>query len=112
MTFHVRIGKSATREIEQAYQWLLCEAPLVHADAWLDGLRRAIAGFAEFPNRHGLAREAATTGLDVRQLLYGKRPHVDRVLFLVIGETVHVMHVRHGARNQLWRGEIDLPPEV
>lgn len=112
MKHHVRVGASAKREIAEAYQWLLDNAPRVHAVAWLDGLQAAVRGLDTMPNRHGLAREAKAGRIDVRQLLYGKRPHVYRVLFIVSGDTVHVLHVRHAARNQLRRGELDLPPDA
>jgi len=38
---------------------------------------------------------------DVRQLLYGKRSGVNRILFAVRGNTVHLLHIRHGARKYL-----------
>jgi hypothetical protein len=36
---------------------------------------------------------------EVRQLLYGQAPHVYRILFMMTGDTVYVLHIRH-ARHQ------------
>ena len=81
------------------------------AAAWFNGLEEAIEGLADFPNRWGLARESAEFDEPVRQLLYGKSPHVYRVLFVVRSDVVYVMHVRHAARKALVRGEVVLPSE-
>jgi hypothetical protein len=35
----------------------------------------------------------------VRQLLYGRKPHVYRVLFTIEGDVVRVLHIRHGRRK-------------
>jgi plasmid stabilization system protein ParE len=39
----------------------------------------------------------------VRHLLYGHRPHIYRVIYRVLEKQkeVDVLHVRHGARNEL-----------
>ena len=38
---------------------------------------------------------------EVRQLLYGRKPHVYRILFTIENETVYVLHIRHGRREHL-----------
>jgi hypothetical protein len=37
----------------------------------------------------------------VRQLLYGRNPHVYRILFTIEAETVKILHIRHGRRRPL-----------
>jgi hypothetical protein len=44
-------------------------------------------------------------------MLYGKPPHLYRVLFIVRGDRVYVLHVRHGARQTMEPGEIEIPGE-
>lgn len=39
--------------------------------------------------------------IDVRQLLYGRKPHVHRILFTIDGEMVNILHIRHGRRKSL-----------
>jgi hypothetical protein len=48
-----------------------------------------------------LADEAADLGLDLRELLYGRRRDVYRVLFTIDGQTVNVLRVRHAAQDRL-----------
>jgi toxin ParE1/3/4 len=37
----------------------------------------------------------------VRQLLYGHKPHVYRILYTIEGDTVSIVHVRHGRRQPI-----------
>jgi toxin ParE1/3/4 len=63
------------------------------------GLRDAIASLADSPRRCPLAPEIAVFPVEVRHLLYGRKPHVYRVLFTLDGATVSVLHIRHGRRR-------------
>ena len=59
------------------------------------------------PRRCGLARENSSFKEETRQLLYGKRHHKYRTLFTIRGDEVHVLHVRHGARQAVRRDETE-----
>jgi len=48
-----------------------------------------------------LAPENEVFDFEVRKLLYGKRPHVYRILFTIENETVTILHIRHGRRLPL-----------
>jgi hypothetical protein len=45
------------------------------------------------------APETARFPFEVRQLLYGRKPHVYRILFTIEGERVKILHIRHGRRE-------------
>jgi plasmid stabilization system protein ParE len=66
---------------------------------WFQGLREAVASLAHSPQRCAVAAENAVFPFEVRHLLYGRKPHVYRVLFTIEGDTVTVMHIRHGRRQ-------------
>ncbi len=68
---------------------------------WFQGLREAVASLAHSPQRCALAPENATFPFEVRQLLYGRKPHVYRILFTIEGDTVYVLHIRHGRRQPI-----------
>ena len=72
MNYEVIIMPAAEAELEQAYLWLAQRAP-----------------------------ERDAFDHDIRQLLYGKHQHAYRILFDVVGQTVRVLHIRHGARQRL-----------
>lgn len=68
---------------------------------WFLALQGAIASLAKFPERCPLVPESAVFPFQVRHLLYGRRPHVYRILFTLDSGTVYVLHIRHGARKPI-----------
>ena len=64
-------------------------------------LREAIGSLSELPLRCRVAPESRDSPVEVRQLLYGRKPHVYRILFGVDGDLVQVLHVRHARRRPL-----------
>jgi plasmid stabilization system protein ParE len=98
LSFRVIIQRRAHREIDEAYEWIARDAPH-RALRWVDGIQRAIATLADNPRRCPRAREAeGHPDDDVRQLVYGRRGTY-RIIFLIRGETVSVLSVRHSARQ-------------
>lgn len=91
---------SAEAELESAYLWISERNPDA-AVAWYNGALDAFSTLETFPDRCPLAKESTTFDHEIRQLLYGRRPHVYRILFDVCRETVRILHVRHGARDYL-----------
>lgn len=100
MKYHLVIQPPALDEIENAYLWIKAEAPQ-SADHWFDGLMAKLETLKEFPERCGLAEENEYFEDEIRQLLYGRRGGVYRILFTIQGNAVHVLHVRHAARRPL-----------
>jgi plasmid stabilization system protein ParE len=61
----------------------------------------AIRSLAENPERFGLAPECRWYPAELRQLLYGKRRGVYRILFEIRGAIVYIVRVRHSAQALL-----------
>src|SRR5438477_8604739 len=97
MKFRVVVEPPAAPDIEAAYLYLRERAPAA-ADRWLTGMEKALDSLQTMPRRHGLARESAEFEEEIRQMLYGRRRGMYRVLFVARGNVVRVLHVRHGAR--------------
>src|SRR5215212_4938393 len=102
MNYRVVILSEAEREMEEAYLWI-AESAQERAATWLRGLRTAIETLRTHPRRCPLAPESAIFAEEIRQLLYGRRRGVYRVLFEVRDDeqTVTILHVIHGAREPL-----------
>ena len=91
--YDVEITNVAEKEAEAIYEWIAKEAPEA-ATRWFNELERRIEALASFPQRCPLAPESLAFDQDIRHLIYGRY----RVLFTIRGRTVHILHVRHGAR--------------
>ena len=76
------------------------------ADRWRTGFLTAVLTKLEGDPHRYPAAEEETFGPDFRELLYGRKPHVYRVLFSIHGGTVYVHRVRHAAQDRL--GERDV----
>jgi len=95
---------SAEAELEAAYLWLSERNPDA-AVAWYNGALDGFCALEIFPERCPLAPESDAFDHEIRQLFYGRRQHAYRILFDVSGETVRILHVRHGAREHIEPGE-------
>jgi len=58
------------------------------------------------PDRCALADEAGDLGLDLRELLIGRRRGIYRVLFTVASGIVTIHRVRHAAQDRLALGDV------
>ncbi len=105
MAHAITIFPRAIADIGAAVAWSRQRSPLggarLHA-----GLLAAIRSLANNPGRCSLADEAADLGVDLRELLYGRRRTVYRILFTITGQSVNVLRVRHAAQDRLKPGDV------
>ncbi len=73
---------------------------------WFAQLLAAVATLEKMPERCPAAAEADDLGVDIRELLVGKRHGTYRILFSISGKTVYVLRVWHGARDQVTRDDL------
>ena len=97
MAYRVEITPRAERDLTSLFAYLNA-ADSQQAHEWYLGLKAAILSLSEMPNRNPVTRENKR----LRQLLYGRKPHVYRVIFRVKskGRQVEILHIRHGARRK------------
>lgn len=102
MGYRVLRTEQADRDLEQIVDWYLAQEIGDAGRRWLDEFERSIASLASLPFRCPLAPEDKDFPVEIRQLLYGRAPHVYRIFFTVPGsETVVVLRVRHGRQLTL-----------
>ncbi|HTW94583.1 MAG TPA: type II toxin-antitoxin system RelE/ParE family toxin [Tepidisphaeraceae bacterium] len=111
MRFRVHLTSTAAADAEAAYLHIAESAPRA-AVRWFNGLVDVVASLDSFPTRCEIARESVKAGEEIRQMLYGRRPHIHRLLFIVRGQDVYILHIRHSARRAMAVGDITLPPTV
>jgi plasmid stabilization system protein ParE len=99
MDFRVELSEQAQRDIAAIYDWLQSQQAGDAGERWFLALRAAVGSLTNLPSRCPLAPENRDSPVDVRHLLYGRRPHVYRILFAIEGDVVQVLHIRHGRRR-------------
>lgn len=100
MKYEVLVQPPALEDIEGAYRWLAERTPAKAAE-WYNGLVETILSLERHPERCSIAPESGEFEEDIRQLFHGKGRSRYRILFIIRGKKVHVLHVRHGARRYL-----------
>src|SRR5215469_14715488 len=101
MAFEVRTTPEAEQEAIAILDWLLEQQAGETGLRWFTRMEAAIESLAEMPQRCKLAPENKSFPFEVRELLYGQRPHVYRILFTIEGNVVFILHIRHGRRLPL-----------
>lgn len=96
MAYLVDITARAERDLASLYDEIHAgdsEAAL----KWYKGLSEAVLSLEKLPNRCPQTSENP----QLRHLLYGRKPHVYRVIYRVLEreKRVEVIHIRHGARR-------------
>jgi len=97
----LKTTSAAEEDADAILAWLMSEHAGETGLRWFVALQDAIASLAEFPQRCPLAPENAAFPFEIRHLLYGRKPHVYRILFTIEDHSVYVLHIRHGRRQPL-----------
>jgi plasmid stabilization system protein ParE len=96
MEYAIRIMPRAERDLWEIY----LEIHAGQAEAakrWFLGLEFSILSLEHNPRRCPVTPESKR----LRHLLYGKKPHVVRVIYRITErpKVVEILHIRHGAMN-------------
>jgi plasmid stabilization system protein ParE len=95
--FAVIVQPDAEAEIEAAFTYLATAASVERAVDWFNRLEAALSTLEGMPRRCPPAPENVFFEDEIRQLLLP--PY--RILFTIRKRSVHVLHVRHMARDKL-----------
>ena len=97
MAYLVKLTARAQRDLALLYDGINAEQ-FDAALQWYRSLKNAILSLERHPNRCPATPESPK----FRHLLYGKRPHIYRVIYRVLEKQKHVevLHIRHGARRK------------
>ncbi len=98
MVYRIIVTPNAEAEIRAAYRFIGKESRDA-ASRWAKGVRARIASLRQYPERSPMAPESAILGEPVREIFYGSGNRgTYRVLFMIVGENIFVLSVRHGSR--------------
>ncbi len=96
MEYRVDLTDEALDNIREIYAYIKA-AQVPAAAAWYRGLRAMIFSLDRDPLRGRTTSESPA----LRQLLYGNKPHIYRIIYSIDMEkrAVRIVHIRHGARQ-------------
>lgn len=98
MPYLVRTLPRAERDLQSIFYFTQAQTASAAID-WFNGLAVSISTLAHHPARCAVIPENSK----FRQLLYGSKPHIYRIIFSLDEESkqVNIVHVRHSARSGL-----------
>jgi toxin ParE1/3/4 len=93
--YRVRLTARAARDLEELYDSIGARTS-PKAFEWFNALVDLIYSLDRFPERGAVPPESKQD----RQLLFGKKPHIYRIIyeFDKRKRVVNILHIRHGAR--------------
>lgn len=97
MTYRVIFTPQAETDLRTAYRYLYSQAPRAARD-WVRCARRSAKSLARHPERCSLTPESTSFDEPVRELFFGAGNRgTYRFLFVVLDQSVYLLHVRHGS---------------
>lgn len=97
----VYLSPGAYTDLREIVRFISQNVSSGSASRWQARIESAIDRLTTEADQWPEALEATALGIDLREMLHGRRPHVYRVLFTISGNRVTVQRVRHAAQNQL-----------
>jgi toxin ParE1/3/4 len=103
MSYSVNFTVRADRDLALLFEAIQAESSEA-ALKWYRGLKDAILRLEKAPERCPHTPESPK----FRHLLYGRKPHVYRVIYQVLKreQQVHILHIRHGARRPIRKSDL------
>ena len=98
MAFRIDFDERAIAEILEILDWISDRSP-DRAEKWYQGLVDEINTLVTFPLRCPVSPDEKAFGEPVRELLYGKRPSIYRILFTMREDVVVVLTIKHASRD-------------
>jgi toxin ParE1/3/4 len=102
----VELRSRASSAIREITRFISERVSPKSAARWHARIEAAIARLATEADRWPQAEDAADLDIDLREMLYGRRPQVYRVLFTIDGDVVNVHRVRHAAQDRLSQDDL------
>ena len=98
MTYLVEFTARAARDLEHLYDQIDAAESMAAARCF-NKLEEAVYTLERFPRRCPMAPESTRARRPLRHLLYGRKPHVHRIIYEIEEPSakVRILTIRHGA---------------
>ncbi len=99
LRYQIRLTHKAERDADNVLRWFADQHAMTAGTKWLSTLMARLNTLETNPERCPVAEESAALGLEIRELLLGKRRGVYRLLFQIKERTVYIVRIWHIARE-------------
>lgn len=106
MTYRVVLQRLAVADLDAAYLRAARNAPQTAA-RWLERFHSTLQTLGTHPERCPPARENGKVAVELRELLFGRKPHVFRIFFTIDRDVVRILRIRRAQRRFLTQQKLD-----
>jgi plasmid stabilization system protein ParE len=99
--YRVRLTAKAEADVDRVLRWFYEVRATAAGERWFSRLMAKIDRLEAHPSRCAVAAESEDLGVEIRELLVGKRHGIYRILFQIEGRTVLILRLWHGARDRV-----------
>ena len=100
MKYRIIVTARAMRDADAAGAWIATQSQ-ERAERWYRGLFEEIESLKLLPLRCPIVAERDKFPEEAREMLYGKRSHMYRVVFAIRGDAVAILRVHHASQRDL-----------
>lgn len=109
MSYRVISTARADRDVDECFNFIASRSSR-GAASWFNAYENALRSLEHAPS-HGIAAESRFFGGPIREHVFKTRYGLPyRILFVVRGDIVYVIHVRGPGQDMLSASEVQLPP--
>ena len=103
MVYRVSLTAQARDDIADVFAYIVRAGAAESAGKWVDRIEAEIFSLDEMPRRCPVAPESEKFGIEIRQLIFGKRTGTYRIIFRVDegSQDVHILTIRHTSRDEI-----------
>ena len=101
MQYRIHLSDKAEADVAFALGWFRDQHASEAGSRWFETMWTVLVTLKRNPERCSLAGEFEKSDLQIRELLFGRRRGGYRVLFQIEDDIVHILRIRHGARDRL-----------
>jgi plasmid stabilization system protein ParE len=107
MAYQIDLSAQAEADVDAVLKWFHRSKATEAGARWYEQLLAALKTLQLRPERCSLAAESDDLGVEIRELLIGRRRYRYRVLFNISGQSVHILRIWHSARDSITRADLD-----
>ena len=106
MAFKVILTERAERDVDSVLRWFHDQRATEAGSRWFAQLMSRLDTLEQHPDRCSLAVESEDVGLEIRELLLGRRRFQYRILFSISARTGTILRVWHSSRDAITRDDV------
>lgn len=106
MPYRVILTDKAEADVDAILKWFHDHQATAAGGRWFAKLMSLLETLEVHPERCPLAKESDEVGVEIREILLGRRSYKYRLFFRITGKTVIILRLWHSSRNSITREEL------